>query len=89
MSMDEQKHLKFRELLDQNYQWPDYYIWKFIVKVENQQAVLDLLKDHEVQIKPSEKGNYVSITARKLVKSTDEVLVLYIDMSKISGVMSL
>jgi uncharacterized protein len=87
--MDEQKHLKFRELLDQNYQWPDYYIWKFIVKVENQQAVLDLLKDHEVQIKPSEKGNYVSITARKLVKSTDEVLVLYIDMSKISGVMSL
>jgi uncharacterized protein len=89
MSMDEQKHLKFRELLDQNYQWPDYYIWKFIVKVENQQAVLDLLKDHEVQIKPSEKGNYVSITARKLVKSTDEVLVLYVDMSKISGVMSL
>ena len=89
MSMDEQKHLKFRELLDQNYQWPDYYIWKFIVKMENQQAVLDLLKDHEIQIKPSEKGNYVSITARKLVKSTDEVLVLYVDMSKISGVMSL
>jgi putative lipoic acid-binding regulatory protein len=89
MSKLDPNHMKFRDLLEQNYQWPDYYTWKFIVKIEIQDAVTVHLKDHEVTIKLSEKGNYVSITARKLVKSTDEVLEVYAIISKISGVMSL
>ena len=87
--MSDPKHEKFRELLDQNYQWPDFYTWKFIVKVETQNHVLALLGDHEISVKTSEKGNYISITSRKLVKTTDEVLEVYSLISKIPGVMSL
>jgi hypothetical protein len=87
--MSDPKHEKFRELLDQNYQWPDFYTWKFIVKVESQNHVLALLDGHEITVKTSEKGNYVSITSRKLVKTTDEVLEVYSLISKIPGVMSL
>jgi uncharacterized protein len=89
MDKNDQKHLQFRELLDQNYQWPDYYVWKFIVKVDSQDQVKAHLSQHELQVKVSQNGSYVSITARKLVTSTDEVIELYELVSKISGVMSL
>ncbi len=87
--MSDSNQLKFRELLEQNYQWPDFYTWKFIVKVESQSQVEALLVGHEIAVKVSEKGNYVSITSRKFVKTTDEVLEVYRIISAIPGVMSL
>jgi putative lipoic acid-binding regulatory protein len=89
MDKNNQKSEQFRELLEQNYQWPDYYVWKFIVKIEIQDHVLTHLSSHEVNVKVSEKGNYVSISARKLVTTTDEVLEVYEIISRINGVMSL
>jgi putative lipoic acid-binding regulatory protein len=38
---------------------------------------------------PSKKGNYTSISARKLMSSTEEVLEIYTLMSTIKGVISL
>lgn len=87
--MSDSQHEKFRELLEQNYQWPDFYTWKFIVKVDSQSRVEALLVGHDISIKISEKGNYVSITSRKFVQSTDEVLEVYRLMASIPGVMSL
>lgn len=87
--MSDDKSEKFRELLDQSYQWPDFYTFKFIVKTENRDQVVALLDGHEVQFKVSEKGNYISITSRLYVKSTDEVLKVYEAMSLVPGVMSL
>lgn len=80
---------KFRDLLDQSYQWPDYYEFKFIVKVDEKQQILQLLLDFKISETPSKKGNYVSISARKLMKSTQEVLEVYESMSKIKGIISL
>lgn len=87
--MTDANHEKFRELLDQNYQWPDFYTWKFIVKVDSHHQVVALLVGHEVSLKTSEKGNYVSITSRKFVATTDEVLEVYRLIASIPGVMSL
>lgn len=87
--MTDSNHEKFRELLDQNYQWPDFYTWKFIVKVDSHHQVVALLVGHEVSLKTSEKGNYVSITSRKFVATTDEVLEVYRLIASIPGVMSL
>ncbi len=89
MDKNNQKTEQFRQLLDQTYQWPDYYVWKFIVKIEIQDHVISHLTAHEVNVKLSEKGNYVSISARKLVQTTDEVLEIYERISCINGVMSL
>ena len=87
--MSDDKSEKFRELLDQTYQWPDFYTFKFIVKVENRDQVVALLGGHEVQFKVSEKGNYVSITSRLLVNTTEEVLKVYEAVALVPGVMSL
>lgn len=80
---------KFRSLLDESYQWPDFYEFKFIVKVEDKQNILKHLEHFNITETPSKKGNYISISARKLMKSTDEVIDTYKLMSGIKGLISL
>lgn len=80
---------KFKNLLEQSYQWPDYYEFKFIFKIEDKDSVLKLLVDFHISENPSKKGNYISITARKLIKSTQEVIEVYEAVSTIKGVISL
>lgn len=87
--MNDPKHEKFRDLLEQNYQWPDFYTWKFIVKADGQGQVMALLEGMEVSVRESGKGNYVSITVRKFVASSDEVLAVYQLIAGIPGVLSL
>jgi hypothetical protein len=87
--MDNQQVQKFRSLLDESYQWPDYYEFKFIVKIDDKNLVLEKLNGFSIVETPSKKGNYISISARKLIKSTQEVLDVYESMSNIKGMISL
>ena len=82
-------HEKFRDLLDQSYQWPDYYEFKFIVKSDDKDLVLAKLHGYSITEQPSKKGNYISISARKLITSTQEVIEVYEVISTIKGVISL
>lgn len=84
--MDNQK---FRALLDESYQWPDYYEFKFIIKTDDKHLIIAKLIDFTVHETPSKQGNYTSVSARKLMKSTEEVLEIYALMSTIKGVISL
>lgn len=87
--MDNQQFQKFRDLLDQSYQWPDYYEFKFIVKIDDKGLILAKLEGFAIIETPSKKGNYIAISARKLIKSTQEVLDVYEGMSTIKGIISL
>lgn len=87
--MDNQQFQKFRDLLDQSYQWPDYYEFKFIVKIDDRFEALNKLQGFTITETPSKKGNYISINARKLMKTTQEVLDVYELMGTIKGIMSL
>lgn len=80
---------KFKALLDESYQWPDYYEFKFIIKTEDKALVTTVLAGFTVHETPSKQGNYTSISARKLMKSTEEVLEIYQLVGSIKGVMSL
>jgi hypothetical protein len=84
--MDNQK---FRALLDESYQWPDYYEFKFIIKTDDKQLILEKLMGFTINETPSKKGNYISISARKLIKSTQEVLEVYEAVSTVKGIISL
>jgi hypothetical protein len=87
--MDPAQYQKFRELLDESYQWPDYYEFKFIVKIDDKSLVLNKLVGYSIVETPSKKGNYIAVSARKLMKSTQEVLDVYEAMSTIKGIISL
>lgn len=82
-------HEKFKDLLDQTYQWPDFYEFKFIVKLDDKPLVLKNLEGFTVSETPSKNGNYISISARKLVNNTQEVIEVYELMGSIKGVISL
>ena len=87
--MDNPQFQKFRDLLDQTYQWPDYYEFKFIVKFAEKAEALGHLEGFSITETPSKQGHYISINARKLIKSTQEVLDVYERMSTIKGIISL
>ncbi len=84
-----EKEERFIALLEESHTWPDYYSFKFIVAVPLKGEVVAQLDGHEIQLKFSENSNYVSITSRKLIQNTDEVIEVYRRISKIPGVMSL
>lgn len=87
--MQDEKYQQFRDLLEQSYQWPDYYEFKFIVKIDDKSLILEKLTGFTIIETPSKKGNYISISARKLITHTQEVLDVYVVMSTIKGVISL
>lgn len=87
--MDNDQLQKFRELLEDTYQWPDYYEFKFIVKIDDRGLVTEKLTGFTITETPSKKGNYISVNARKLMKSSQEVLDVYEVMSTIKGIISL
>jgi hypothetical protein len=80
---------KFRDLLEESYQWPDYYEFKFIIKVTDKHHVVEKLIGFQIIETSSKNGNYISISARKLMTSTDEVIAIYELMGQIKGVISL
>lgn len=80
---------KFKELLLEQVAFPDYYQFKFVVKSEKKQEVLDLLKDQQVTEKLSKKGTYTSITSRKIFNNPDEIIDVYKKVTKIEGILSL
>jgi putative lipoic acid-binding regulatory protein len=80
---------KFRALLDDSYQWPDFYEFKFIIKSDDKLLIIEKLPGFTIHETPSKQGKYTSITARKLMNTTDEVIKVYEMIGAIKGVISL
>jgi putative lipoic acid-binding regulatory protein len=50
---------------------------------------MELLEDHIIEQKPSKNGKYTSLTSRKILNSSDEVIAVYQKVSQIEGVITL
>ena len=68
---------------------PEFDQWM----LDEYQQVVDELKAvfgrHPVKVRASSKGNYVSVTARMHMTSSDDVLAVYREAGKVEGVISL
>ena len=81
---------KFKELLNQEYNWPARYTFKFILPAGEEKAIEAIFKkDVEIKKKPSSGGKYTSITIYAIMASADEIVELYKATSAISGIISL
>ncbi|MDH5365984.1 MAG: DUF493 domain-containing protein [Cyclobacteriaceae bacterium] len=87
--MDKQAIASFKEKLDSQHQWPDHYIFKFIVPSDKVAEVAKLFEGEELIEKASSKGKYKSITVKAFLQSSDEVIDIYIAAKKIEGIISL
>ena len=80
---------EFRELLDDQNDWPTTYTFKFIAPTARLDDLKDVFGDHAIDVRSSSQGNYKSVTARMRMESSDEVVAIYEEASSIEGVISL
>ena len=79
----------FRELLDDQYEWPTVYVFKFIAPKEHVADLKEVFIGHDIDIKASSKGKYQSVTAKIKVASADDVVTIYKRAGAVEGVISL
>lgn len=91
MTKDEQFNNLRKELAkDEN--WPQVYMFKFIITAENKKMALVEAKFSDeaiIQQKESSGGKYMSITVKEVMLDADAVIAKYIEVSKIGGVIAL
>ncbi len=82
----------FKEKLDNTYDWPSNYHYKFIVpsSPEKIEAVKALFRAKTpINLKKSSNGKYTSISAKQLENNSDDVMDTYIKATNIQGLISL
>jgi len=73
-------------------EWPRVYFFKFIIPANNKKlALVEALfgPEAKVSIKQSNKGNYLSVSAKELMLSPNRVIERYEKASKIKGLIAL
>lgn len=86
--MNEEEQV-FKEQLEGTHTFPGPYIFKFIVKHEQQKEVESLVKGGKISLKPSSGNKYVSVTIHANMETSDEIIEVYKKAKKIKGIISL
>lgn len=89
MSAREFNFESFQQKLDDQFSWPTLYMFKFIVPSGKENEVEALFPKNESTNKPSKKGNYVSVTTKVMMPSSDEVVRIYKQATEIEGLIAL
>ncbi len=80
----------FKEQLDDHYEWPAKYLFKFIVPYQKVDEIIRVFpEDQPVIQRASSGGKYVSISADVMMKSSEEVMTIYRNAYLVDGVISL
>lgn len=80
---------KFKAKLEGHHSWPSLYMFKFIVPKGKEEKIKMLFPNNEVTTKASKNGNYISLTAKVLMASSDDIIRIYEQAYLIEGVISL
>lgn len=81
-----------KQKLENDFQWPLVYMFKFIVPSDNKKiAKVEALFGGEAQvtIRQSSSNKFSSITAKEVMTSADEVIAVYKKAETIEGIISL
>ena len=83
---------KLRRMLEEDFEWPHEYMFKFIVpfspkSIEETEALFS--KDANITLRESKSLKYMSITAKQLMKSPDDIIAIYHKAESIKGIMGL
>lgn len=83
---------KLRDLLNKSENWPQVYMFKFIVPADNHKIALIESKFSDEAIinhKESSTGRYFSITVKEAMLSADAIIDKYKEMKGIEGLITL
>lgn len=89
--MEEDFFKGLKQKLDDQCEWPHVYMFKFIIPADNHKlALVEGLFGAEAEIttRQSSSNKFISITAKELMLTSDEVIAVYKKAAKIEGIMS-
>lgn len=83
------KWLKMKALLENEYEWPATYKFRFIIPKEKEKEVESLFPKEKIEYRASKKGNYLSVTFEKLCQNSEEIIHIYENASTVKGLILL
>ena len=90
--MKDDFYANLKSKLEEQFDWPHLYLFKFIIPSDNKKlALVEALfgGDAQVTTRQSKNNKFISISAKEVMISADEVIAVYKKASKIEGIMSL
>jgi len=78
-----------KAFLDLEFSGPFEYLFKFIVPCEQVRELMSKLPDVSLQSRASKNGKYISISFKKFVQNSSEVIDIYQSLSTVPGIISL
>lgn len=72
-----QDYDKFKDLLDEKYNFPCPYSFKFVVPSAQRSEIEQLFVGDHMSEKRSKNGKYTSFTITKTVESSSEIIAAY------------
>ena len=89
---DESPFLGLLDQLKKDGPWPKIYLFKFIIPNDNQKLALTegiFGPEAQVSINASRTGKYLSVSAKEVMVSPEEVVERYEKATKMEGLISL
>ncbi|WP_417610007.1 DUF493 family protein [Owenweeksia hongkongensis] len=93
MDSREEKYEKLKIQLEEGFEWPTLYMFKFIIPADNAKlAQIESLfnsKEAQINTRESSKGNFISVTVKEMMMSPQRVIDRYVESESIEGIISL
>jgi len=80
---------KFKRQLEEHYNFPAVYPFKFIVPSSSLDELKAILPDVGLTENSSRSGKYTSISFKMKMQTSNEIIGVYLSVNKIKGIISL
>ena len=90
--MNEDFYANLKSKLEDQFDWPQPYLFKFIIPSDNKKlALVEALFGEEAQVttRQSSSNKFTSISAKEVMISPDEIIAVYKKAEVIEGIISL
>lgn len=89
MSEFSERLQQLKLVIEETVKFPAEYLFKFIVPAKSVNEILVILQGMEIEEKASQNGNYVSVSGKKIMNDSQEIITIYQKASVIKGIISL
>jgi putative lipoic acid-binding regulatory protein len=89
LAIEADRLFKLKLVMDETVIFPTEYLFKFIVPAAVVQQILVILNGMDVDERASSNGRFISVSAKKIFHSSDEIILIYQKASFIQGIISL
>lgn len=89
MMRDDTNIENFRNQLEQHYDFPAEYLFKFIVPMGQIEKLKSLFPPGKISLKHSKTGKYVGVSCKLNVESSNQIIDIYNQAYLIKGIISL